>query len=217
MICSFLLALTLLSLPANAGRVMTGAARVIDGDTLEVGHERLRLHGIDAPEIGQSCRDAAGRSWDCGGAAREALARLVRGGVRCEARDTDRYGRIVARCMAGERDLGAALVAAGMAFAYRKYSKDYIGLEAEARAARRGIWAGSAERPEAVRAAKNPPQQAPGTCAIKGNISSKGRIYHRPGDASYDATRIDTSKGERWFCSEAEAEARAAGWRAARG
>ena len=50
---------------------------------------------------------------------------------------------------------------------------------------------------------------------IKGNISRKGeRIYHLPGWSSYAATRIDTARGEQWFCSEAEAAA--AGWRAAR-
>jgi hypothetical protein len=49
-----------------------------------------------------------------------------------------------------------------------------------------------------------------GNCRIKGNISGSGHIYHVPGSASYNATRIDTSKGERWFCSEEEAEA--AGW-----
>jgi hypothetical protein len=53
-----------------------------------------------------------------------------------------------------------------------------------------------------------------GDCRIKGNISQNGRIYHVPGSASYDQTQIDTSKGERWFCTEAEA--RAAGWRAPR-
>jgi len=187
---------------------------VSDGDTLEVGHERLRLHGIDAPETGQTCLNSRGRNWACGDAVRKRLAALVRGGVRCEGRDTDRYGRIVARCSAAGQDVAAVLVAEGLAFAYRKYSTDYVALEDTARAARLGVWDGSAERPEAVRAAKHPVQQAPGTCAIKGNISAKGRIYHRPGDASYNATRIDTSKGERWFCTEAEALA--AGWRAAR-
>lgn len=54
-----------------------------------------------------------------------------------------------------------------------------------------------------------------GQCLIKGNISENGRIYHVPGSRNYDATRIDESKGEWWFCTEAEA--RAAGWRAPRG
>jgi len=62
---------------------------------------------------------------------------------------------------------------------------------------------------------QQPAPAAAGDCRIKGNISSSGHIYHVPGSASYSATRIDTSKGERWFCSEEEAEA--AGWRAPRG
>ena len=53
-----------------------------------------------------------------------------------------------------------------------------------------------------------------GRCRIKGNIRKSGRIYHLPGTASYDDTRIDPSKGERWFCTESEA--REAGWRPAR-
>ena len=54
--------------------------------------------------------------------------------------------------------------------------------------------------------------QQPANCLIKGNISSKGeRIYHPPGCRYYGATVIDTKRGERWFCSEAEAQA--AGWR----
>jgi len=56
-------------------------------------------------------------------------------------------------------------------------------------------------------------QPRPADCLIKGNISSSGRIYHLPGSDSYDETRVDESKGERWFCTEAEA--RAAGWRPA--
>ena len=58
-------------------------------------------------------------------------------------------------------------------------------------------------------------EDAPGDCRIKGNISGSGKIYHMPGSAAYDKTRIDESKGERWFCTEEEA--RAAGWRAPRG
>lgn len=192
--------------------MLDGPVRVIDGDTLEISGERVRLFGIDAPEHDQRCTDAAGRPWVCGTRATEALRDLVQGrAVRCSGEEQDRYGRLVARCTVAGRDLGAAMVRDGMAFAYRRYSLDYVAEEGRAKAARRGIWAGAAENPAEVRAGARPLQAAPKGCAIKGNISSRGRIYHLPGDRSYARTRINTATGERWFCTEAEA--RAAGWR----
>ena len=100
--------------------------------------------------------------------------------------------------------------------AYRRYSHDYVDEEADAQAARRGIWGSAIVKPwewrRGERIAAN--DNAPGQCRIKGNINRKGeRIYHAPGDKWYDRTRIDPAKGERWFCSEAEAIA--AGWRKA--
>lgn len=208
-ICSFLL---LLALPVSA-EVVTGPARVIDGDTLEIGATRVRLFGIDAPERAQDCEDAAGRRWACGAAARARLTELAQAQVRCTGRDTDRYGRMVGTCAVEGSDLAAVLVAEGLAFANRKYSADYVGLEDRARQARRGVWAGQAERPAEFRAAGHMDQSPRGACAIKGNISAKGRLYHMPGARSYRATQINAAKGERWFCTEAEA--RAAGWRKA--
>ncbi len=104
----------------------------------------------------------------------------------------------------------------GLALAYRRYSLDYTGQEADARAARRGIWASEFVKPwdwrRGKRIAAN--DNAPDQCRIKGNISRSGeRIYHVPGGQYYGRTKIDSSKGERWFCSEAEATA--AGWRKA--
>ena len=192
--------------------MLDGPVRVIDGDTLEISGERVRLFGIDAPEHDQRCTDAAGRPWACGTRATEALRDLVQGrAVRCSGEEQDRYGRLVARCTVAGRDLGAAMVRDGMAFAYRRYSLDYVAEEGRAKAARRGIWAGAAENPAEVRAGARPVQAAPKGCAIKGNISSRGRIYHLPDDRSYARTRINTATGERWFCTEAAA--RAAGWR----
>jgi len=211
-ICS-LLVLVVLALPA-AAETLVGAARVIDGDTLDLAGERLRLHGVDAPEAGQTCFDAAGHAWDCGGFATAALTALAAPGLRCEGDERDRYGRLVARCTANGADIGAALVAGGAVFAYARYSSDYLGLEAEARAAGRGVWAGAAERPDVVRASGGA-ETAPEGCTIKGNISGNGRLYHLPGSRGYGATVISTAKGERWFCSEDQALA--AGWVKARG
>lgn len=211
-----------LSWPADPGP--SAAVRVVDGDSLEIAGQDIRLHGIDAPEDGQTCRDTTGRSWDCGRAAEQRLAALVSGRTpACRGIERDRYGRLVAVCEAGGTDLGAAMVASGLAVAYRRYSHAYVTEETDARNARRGMWAGSFETPEdwraarrsrAVRRAAAQPSPTPG-CAIKGNISSSGRIYHVPGSRWYDRTVVDPADGERWFCSAAEAES--AGWRAPRG
>jgi endonuclease YncB( thermonuclease family) len=211
-ICS-LLVLVVLAQPVVA-QTLVGTARVIDGDTLVLAGERIRLYGIDAPETGQTCRDTAGAAWDCGGFATGALAALAAAEMRCEGVERDRYDRLVARCRAAGADVGAALVEAGAAFAYARYAADYLPHEARARAAGRGVWSGQAERPEVVRAFGGA-AGAPEGCAIKGNISGNGRLYHLPGSRGYAATTISTAKGERWFCSEDQAVA--AGWVKARG
>ena len=197
-----------LALPAQAD-VLLGQARVIDGDTLAIGAQKVRLFGIDAPEHDQLCKDARGGDWPCGQAARDRLVALSAGTVRCAGGDHDRYGRLLGICSAGGRDLNAVLVLEGMAEAYRKYALDYVAAEAQARAAHRGIWAGVHLAPEAFR--HGAVQVPSGACRIKGNISKKGQIFHLPGSRDYDRTKIDPKKGERWFCTEAEAIA--AGWR----
>ena len=129
-----------LSWPAQAE--ITGRARVIDGDTLEVAGHRIRLHGIDAPESRQLCR-RDGERWRCGEDATLALeAFLGSRPVSCEELDRDRYRRLVAKCTVGRIDIGRWMVSEGWAMAYRRYSTDYVSHEAKARTARKGIWRG---------------------------------------------------------------------------
>ena len=224
-----LLVLAALALCAEAACIpqerISGRAKVTDGDSLEIGTTRLRLFGVDAVEGRQSCtRD--GHAWPCGNEAARKLRGLIGDRtVNCTKRDVDNYGRTVAVCRSGSTDLGAEMVRAGFATAYRRYSNDYVDEENEARSARRGIWAGEFTNPEDYRHDEPPAQprdrpeqpqrSARDGCYIKGNINGEGaHIYHVPGTPSYDDTRIDESKGERWFCTESEA--RAAGWRAPR-
>lgn len=104
------------------GRVLDGRS-VIDGDTLNVGGRPIRLEGIDAPELRQTCADG----WPAGQESRRALAAIATSGaVRCRRVTTDRYGRTVAFCSVDGRDLGAVLVRSGMAWAYTTYSWRYL-------------------------------------------------------------------------------------------
>lgn len=212
---------------AQAG-ALTGVPSVIDGDTLDLRGQRIRLHGVDAPESNQLCR-RANQPVRCGQTAALALDSLIqRRQVTCQQKDKDRYGRIVAVCRLGSTDLNAWLVQQGHALAYRSYSKDYVEQEAEAKAAKRGVWAGAFDYPwdwrrgnRTVDVKTDKPRSstvatvATGDCKIKGNITAKGeKVYHTTESPFYAKTSINTSKGERWFCTEKEAKA--AGWRAAR-
>jgi endonuclease YncB( thermonuclease family) len=126
---------------------ISGSAVVIDGDTIDVAGERIRLHGIDAPERRQVCT-VGGTDWSCGESARLALVHEARGRkVTCKGQERDRYGRLIAVCSAGGVDLNAMMVREGLALAYRRYSKDYVGVEESARRAHKGLWRSSFVEP----------------------------------------------------------------------
>ena len=125
-----------------------GVYRAADGDSLRRGETSVRLHGIDAPELAQECRDGQGRDYPCGREAMEALAGLIRGkDVSCTAIDTDRYDRAVSLCRAGGVDLNGEMVRLGWATAYRQHSLAYVAQESAARKSRRGLWQGTFEPP----------------------------------------------------------------------
>jgi len=195
----------------------SGVISVIDGDTLDVGGTRVRLHGIDAVETDQTCEDAQGVEWACGAAvSREVRARYQGRVATCKAVTMDVYGRVVARCLVDGRDIARDLVHDGLALAYRKYSRAYVAEEVRAARAGRGLHTGRMMRPALYRLARIK-GQAPEDrqCRIKGNISRRGdKIYHLPGQKYYTKTGIRRDKGERWFCSEADAKK--AGWRKSR-
>lgn len=114
---------------------ISGPARIIDGDTIEVGHERIRLHGIDAPEMAQICTLPGGGQQKSGEDARDALSGLVGGSVvECSWESRDDYDRPIAKCSVGEVDLSRRMVRDGWALAFVRYSEDYVVEEAEAKA-----------------------------------------------------------------------------------
>ena len=121
-------------------------------------------------------------------------------------------------CRVVDADLNAWMVEQGWAVAFRKHSMDYVSHDSAAKTARRGLWWAEFVEPSRWRRGERLQAAAAGgagDCPIKGNISRKGTcISHVPGGGSYAETRVDMSKGEWWFCSEAEA--RTAGQRLAK-
>lgn len=138
------MALVIARLDRLAMQEVAGQARIADGDSLELQGERLRLKGIDAPELGQNCGKPEG-TYDCGRRAREALTRLAaKPDLSCEGWERDRYGRLLVRCTAGGREVNAAMVEDGWAVAYGDYERE----EGIARSNKRGIWAGTFDEPQ---------------------------------------------------------------------
>ena len=123
--------------------------KVSDGDSLRSGKLRIRIFGIDAPELKQQCQDQNGSAWACGLAARQQMENLLDADklLHCELRDVDRYGRLVMQCFRGTVDIGAAMVRSGHALAYRSFSQLYLADEKHARSARNGVWRGSFQPP----------------------------------------------------------------------
>lgn len=129
---------------AKSPSVSGSRVEVIDGDSLRVDGVEIRLHGIDAFEYDQTCG-----SYACGQASKAHMRRLTQGAsLRCEGREHDRYGRLLAVCFKGSEDIGAAQVKAGLALAYRRYSDRYVSQEASAKANRQGVWAHDFTPPE---------------------------------------------------------------------
>ncbi|MCW0399248.1 thermonuclease family protein (plasmid) [Xanthomonas sontii] len=125
---------------AAAAGAIIGVPQVIDGDTLQLNGQRIRLYAIDAPEIRQTCLHRTGE-WDCGNRAGLWLQQLIAGNeVFCTSQGSDRSGNVIASCMVGETDLGGAMVKNGWALAYRSVSKTYVIAETDAKRKRLGLW-----------------------------------------------------------------------------
>lgn len=132
---------------------VVGRASVIDGDTLEIHDQRIRLWGVDAPEGRQSCDGADGMAYACGRLAANRLDQHLQDKtVSCFEEDTDRYGRLVARCEVDGDDVGTWLVREGLAIRYARYAGwTYVREEAAAKQNRAGLWAGRFTEPETWR------------------------------------------------------------------
>ena len=128
-------------------QIVYGDAKVIDGDTIHIGNNKIRLHGIDAPEKNQKCV-FNNKDWECGKNSTLALREMIENSpVICRINDVDRYKRYIAVCFSNKKSLNKMMVKNGWAIAYRYYSKDYIDEEFIAKRKKLGIWRGTFEEP----------------------------------------------------------------------
>jgi len=136
-------------------QTIRGKAEVTDGDTIRIGDERIRLEGIDAPELKQLCypKDRTlGDAWSCGEMATNHLKELIKDWkIECSYSERDKYNRILGTCWRLDtyfnESINEAMVLDGMAVAYRKYSEAYVGAEEKAKEASKGVWVGGLEMP----------------------------------------------------------------------
>jgi endonuclease YncB( thermonuclease family) len=129
-------------------RTIEGFVQVLEGDLISVNGAIVRLYGIDAPELGQTCYSRAGRAYDCGEASRAVLDRLIgTAEVACTLYSRLSTREEVGRCFVGRTDIAGRLVRGGWAFTLPSLSNRYEGLQARAQARRAGLWSGQAARP----------------------------------------------------------------------
>ena len=131
----------------SSGKTIFGKAKVIDGDTININKNKIRLHAIDAPETNQTCKKNS-KDWNCGVESTNFLKELIDNNkIECITKGKDRYNRFIGICYKDNLDLNSAMVLNGWAIAYRYYSKDYIEEEEEAKRDKKGIWIGDFEEP----------------------------------------------------------------------
>lgn len=141
-VITLLIAFVVPAAVANSADLIAGPASVIDGDTIEIAGRQIGLHGIDAPEAGQSCT-VLRRTYPCGQQASQALSEVIGNHpVRCTLKGRGRDNRVVAVCHAGGHNLSGWMTGQGWALAYRRYSRNYTAHEKSAAAGRRGLWRG---------------------------------------------------------------------------
>ena len=128
---------------------ISGVPTVTDGDTIKIFNKRIRFHGIDTPEKNQVCLKNS-KEYKCGVKATAALVKKIDGKrVTCKVQDKlDKYKRYIGVCFTGGVNLNRWMVRNGYAVAYRRYSKDYIEDEKNAKKNKLGLWSGTFIHPE---------------------------------------------------------------------
>lgn len=213
------------SAKADIGEVKV--VRVIDGDTIEIeGGERVRYIGIDTPETVDPRKSVQCFGVEASNKNKELVEnKMVR--LEKDITDRDKYNRLLRYVYVDDTFINLELVKQGFAYSYSyppdiKYQDQIVKAQQDARENKKGLW-NACSSDARVNPSVTPQGSSPvsstqdsdfGSCEIKGNINSSGeKIYHLPGCGSYSKTTIEENRGEKWFCSETEAQA--AGWRRA--
>jgi endonuclease YncB( thermonuclease family) len=210
-------ALSNVAILPGAAKAIEGRAIALNGDTLRLNGQVYVLAGIEAPDRQQACMQARNRRWRCGERALAALEAAVRPGpIAClpAGSTADAAGRLPATCSIGGRDIADGLVRQGHVFALPATFGGYGTAEAEARARKVGLWSGEAERPSVYRAKlwDAARKASPEGCPIKGTTQGGVKVFVQPWESGYRRVQVRAARGERWFCSAADAVA--AGFRA---
>ena len=155
-ICGIFFILTYHDVKSSEISLVSGYAKIIDGDTIKINSKKIRLHGIDAPEKKQKCKKpyliigffSFTKSYSCGQVSTDKLIKKINNQIiKCKIKNVDRYNRLIAECYKRNENLNSWLVSNGYAVAYRKYSKKYISNEINAKNNKLGIWQGKFEMP----------------------------------------------------------------------
>ena len=126
--------------------------KVVDGDSLVHGKEKIRLLGIDAPEYKQTCANAQGDDYPCGKTAKKFLENLLtQGKVSCHHVSRDIYKRKLSVCYVEDQEINLLMIQNGWAVAYRGKNQKYVLAEKVAKQKKKGLWQGKFMRPELYR------------------------------------------------------------------
>ena len=148
------ISLILYSSASFSEKIINGKAKIIDGDTIHIGINKIRLHGIDAPEIDQACT-IKDKKWHCGLESALALKKLVLdNNINCVVSDIDKYQRYIAECFINNQNINKIMVRNGWAIAYRYYSLDFVEDEKLAKKDKIGLWKGEFQEPYLYRKSK---------------------------------------------------------------
>ena len=155
-ICLIFFFLTYNDVKSEEVKIISGIAKVTDGDTIQIGKKKIRFFGIDAPETNQLCQKpwltisilTFNKSYPCGKISSNKLKNKIDNKfLICKWTSIDRYKRFIAECFKNKKNINLWMVRNGYAVAYRKYSKKFIIQEKMAQKEKLGLWAGTFDLP----------------------------------------------------------------------